>query len=164
MLARRTPTRTKLLCGLTRFGSTPAVCVAVAGTAVGLRAYRGAERVPALPVLLIGIGLRRACLAASRRRRPVGDWLYPATGYSFPSGHSTNAAMAAVLFSTAAIDAELPAWPVVAAAGGCYAVAVGGSRVYLGVHWPSDVLAGWALGLGWTYLARRYFLQQRRRK
>ena len=165
-MARRTPARTKALRGLTRFGSSPAVCVAVAGTMVGLRAYRGTgtRPVPALPILLVGIGLRRVCLAAIRRQRPaVDDWLYPATGYSFPSGHSTNAAMAAVLLSTAARDADLPVWPAVAAAGGCYAVAVGGSRVYLGVHWPSDVLAGWALGLGWTYTARRYFLRQRRK-
>jgi len=113
-MARRTPARTKALRGLTRFGSSPAVCVAVAGTMVGLRAYRGTgtRPVPALPILLVGIGLRRACLAAIRRQRPaVDDWLYPATGYSFPSGHSTNAAMAAVLISTAAIDAELPGWP-----------------------------------------------------
>ena len=166
MVARRSPAVTTALRALTRLASTPAVCLAVAGTAIGLRAYRGAERpaMPALPILLIGIGLRRASLAASRRQRPAaGDWLYPATGYSFPSGHSTNAAMAAVLLSTAARDAELPVWPVVAAAGGCYAIGVGGSRVYLGVHWPSDVLAGWALGLGWTCTARRYFLRRRRK-
>jgi membrane-associated phospholipid phosphatase len=153
---------------VTRFGSTPAVCAGVAVTSIGLGAWdrrlaaRGNEAA-SLPILVIGIGLRRLCMMASRRQRPAaGDWLYRATGYSFPSGHSTNAAMASVLITASVWDArsELPgAWPAVATAGACYTVAIGSSRVYLGVHWPSDVLAGWTLGLSWSLIARRYFLR-----
>ena len=67
---------------------------------------------------------------------------------SFPSGHST---MAPVVYLTLAVilAAGEPRREVRALMFGCAVaviVAVGLSRVYLGVHWPTDVLAGWVLG------------------
>ena len=61
---------------------------------------------------------------------------------SFPSGHSM---MAAVTYLTLA---SIRAFYIVTAA--FIAILVGISRVYLGVHWPSDVLAGWSLGAAWA--------------
>jgi undecaprenyl-diphosphatase len=65
--------------------------------------------------------------------------------YSFPSGH----AMATTALATALV---IIAWPtrgrwVVTPLALAYAFLIGVSRVYLGVHFPSDVLGGWALSL-----------------
>lgn len=74
---------------------------------------------------------------------------------SFPSGHSTLAA--ATFFTLAAILASLEARKrtkaVILTLAILFVVGVGISRVYLGVHWPSDVLGGWALGASWAFLA-----------
>ena len=90
--------------------------------------------------------------AAVHRPRPT---LYPhlvaAPGLSYPSGHT---ALAAALGTLAAVLAWRTRWrwPAVILALG-YAVAMGTARVLLGVHNPSDVLAGWLLGLGMGLLA-----------
>jgi undecaprenyl-diphosphatase len=59
-------------------------------------------------------------------------------GTSFPSTHASNSAAAAAVFAWGA--------PRLSAVGIGVALLVGVSRVYLGVHWPTDVIAGWALG------------------
>ncbi|WP_228028772.1 phosphatase PAP2 family protein [Donghicola mangrovi] len=84
---------------------------------------------------------------------------------SFPSGHSMMSAVTyltlAVMLARADDRPSIRAFYIVVAA--VLAMLVGISRVYLGVHWPSDVLAGWSLGAAWAlgvamvarWLARR---------
>jgi undecaprenyl-diphosphatase len=83
--------------------------------------------------------------------RPRPDlWLSiaPETTYSFPSGH----AMGSMTLGAVAVLLAWRTrwrWPVLAA-GAVFVLLVGLSRVYLGVHYPSDILAGWAAALAWT--------------
>jgi len=68
--------------------------------------------------------------------------------YSFPSGHAAGNMM---IFGALALLAGRRGgyW-----AAGAIIALIGVSRVWLGVHWPSDVLAGWIEGLGWLALCR----------
>jgi len=78
-----------------------------------------------------------------RRKRPEGDWggIYRRTDpHSFPSGHAARTMAIAVAALSAGVG------PVAVAALLAWSLAVGASRVALGVHHASDVLAGWALG------------------
>jgi undecaprenyl-diphosphatase len=79
---------------------------------------------------------------------PHGSYVYSA---SFPSGHSTISAATfltlAMLIASLEPKREVKALVYVLAMG--MVLAIGFSRVYLGVHWPSDVLAGWCLGAAW---------------
>lgn len=167
VIGRRTPAHTKAVLALTRSGSSPAVCLAMATIPPTITLRRTsspsaavAEAAGTLGIVVSGIALRRVLMCACRRQRPPrGTWAYDATGYAFPSGHSTNAAMAASLLIAAAgaqRTAHTRGIPVVTGTATTYALAIGASRVYLGVHWPSDVIGGWLLGSGWAVLTRRH--------
>jgi len=71
---------------------------------------------------------------------------------SFPSGHSTVAAATYLALATtiASLEPKARTKTLAYVMAALIIVAVGFSRVYLGVHWPSDVLAGWTLGSAWA--------------
>ncbi|MCC3154376.1 phosphatase PAP2 family protein [Hymenobacter sp. BT770] len=109
---------------------------------------------------LVGAGLGGAWLlqlagkALLHRRRPeewrplVAEPAIPATVYSFPSGH----AMAAAALAATGVLLLWPSrwrWPALGLGTG-WAGTVGVARVYLGAHYPSDVLAGWLGSVGWV--------------
>jgi undecaprenyl-diphosphatase len=114
---------------------------------------------PALYVLLsvsLGTLVSHFLKLAYERPRPdIVEHLVTTHTASFPSGHAT---MSAVVYLTLAalvmrmVDSVTLRIYVLAVAI-ALTVLIGMSRIYLGVHWPSDVIAGWALGAAWASLA-----------
>lgn len=139
---------------ITALGGYPVLVVlvgVVAGFLLALRRFG-----PALFVVLSiasGTAVSQLLKLVYDRPRPdIVDHLVQTHTASFPSGHAT---MSAVVYLTlAALIVRLVDGFVVRVYVVCVAVAltaaVGVSRIYLGVHWPSDVAAGWALGAAWA--------------
>ena len=123
--------------------------------AVAFAIRRSNWRIPLACGLWLAVGqlLRLGInVAIARQRPPVTTHLVHASGYSFPSGHTTTATLAYPLLAWL-LSLLIPAWRnTLWTVGAIIAVAVGLSRVYLGVHWPTDVLGGWCLGLSWILL------------
>ena len=131
-----------------------AAIVAIIAIAAGLLLWRRGLPVvvAAAPLITLGVAAVVADIAkrlVDRGRPPVSLRLIVEGEPSFPSGHATNAAgvylTLGLVLAVFVFRRPLLRVAVVASAA-LVAGAVGMSRLVLGVHWPSDVLAGWALG------------------
>jgi undecaprenyl-diphosphatase len=91
----------------------------------------------------------------NRDRPGTGTEITDVFARGFPSGHTTEATAIfltlALLIATLNIKQELKTLAVGIAVAASFLV--GASRLYLDLHWPSDVAAGWALGAAWAYFA-----------
>jgi undecaprenyl-diphosphatase len=147
-----------------QLGNLP-LCAVLTTLACVWHLSRG-ERAEAVLWLILGLatlGLPEGLKAVVVRPRPhLWPCLISPSGYAFPSGH---AMAGATFYPLLARDVSLR-WPQARALAWTLAILValfiGFGRLYLGVHWPSDVLAGWALGAGQTALGLGLLARRRR--
>jgi len=132
----------------------------VAGLAWLIAAGKRAEA-GGIAVSLIGSSVIDGLLKhwIARPRPELVPHLVQVTNASFPSGHAmVSSAVYLTLALMLAEGVEVDGWRgraarvAVVAFFSALAVLIGMSRVYLGVHWPSDVLAGWCFGTAWALL------------
>ena len=104
---------------------------------------------------LSSLGLMFALKLMFMRQRPVDPLLYEADGYSFPSGHAVmSVAFYGVLIYICSITIQSKAmrW-IVYVMLSLLILCIGFSRIYLRVHYASDVIAGLIIGLVWLFIS-----------
>jgi undecaprenyl-diphosphatase len=144
VIDHRSPLRDRVARRVSWFGSTPVVLTVSAVAA--LAAWR---RCPRLAVAIVVLALARplsefVLKELVGRDRPVGDQLVRGRGPSFPSGHpyATAASWGVLPLVVALYVRRRTVWWAAAVAAWTMVVLVAASRVWLGVHWATDVVAG----------------------
>ena len=157
----RTPWLTIAAIDVTALGSITLVALFSAFTLVVLLVLR--DRLGALQMLAASVGAGILTLVTKdiieRTRPEVGQRLITVSGFSYPSGHSLSTS---ALYLTIAIIAgryvqHLGARVAIFVAVSAVVILVGASRVYLGVHYPTDVVSGISLGAAWALVLAGLF-------
>jgi len=107
---------------------------------------------------LIGVITSGVKLVVGRERPDFPDPIFMSDSLSHPSGHSSGVVTLVGLLLVAFLRLQPHRYRAATVAGGVLVVvAVGLTRVALGAHYPSDVLAGFALGAGWVLVTTALF-------
>ncbi len=136
----------------TQIGSFSSIMMIFLLVSVILVLYKSKLNMFIFGIVVLGTPLLNEMLKqAFQRSRPYLHRLIEIGGYSFPSGHSMNAAslfgvLAYFLWKHVPSKAGRTA---VLSISGLLILMIGGSRIYLGVHYPSDVIAGYLVSISW---------------
>lgn len=127
------------------------------GAVVALLFLKLRREAALLALTVVGGWIVNSLLKAlvGRPRPEIVPHLMEAGGNSFPSGHSFNSAVVyiAMALAFAAFSRREAVRYTIVGTAVVASMAIAWSRVWLGVHWPSDAIAGWLGGAGWAFLA-----------
>jgi undecaprenyl-diphosphatase len=168
MNARASPQLTGFALNVSALGAGTVVWLVVIVASVFLWSTRHRWSVALLWVSIVGSGLINASMKLffNRPRPQLFPWRAPYAGLSsFPSGHSMTAMVcyATLAYLVARLEPSRFLRRFTFVLAGLIILAIGLSRMYLGVHYPTDVLAGFTMGLAWASFcalgieALRYF-------
>jgi undecaprenyl-diphosphatase len=147
------------------FGLFP-VCTAVVAAMVAWHLIRG-ERREALTWIVVGVTTAAVPElikhVVARPRPELWPTIINVSGYSFPSGHAVAGGALYPLVGWNLCRRSVNASRAGYAIGALFGLFVGVGRLYLGVHWPTDVLAGWLLGFAESGGATVWLKGRRRR-
>lgn len=142
---------------ITTLGGYPVLVTLVTAIAGFLLVYRKfGPAIFMLASIISGTMVSHLLKIVYDRPRPdIVDHLVATHTASFPSGHATMSAVVYLTLATMIVrlvdDVAVRIYVILMAV--LLTFMVGMSRIYLGVHWPSDVIAGWALGTAWACLS-----------
>lgn len=156
LAAHRDPAFTVAMIVITDVGSTFVMACAATGVTAWCAWKRRWWAAATVATTALGAGLlvKVGKAAVGRARPPRAGQLVVETNQSFPSGHAlVSVAVLGVLAAVAVYSQRRWAPRVWTTAGVVFAVGlIGFTRLYLGVHWPTDILAGWLIATSWLTL------------
>ncbi|GJG85069.1 hypothetical protein tb265_02500 [Gemmatimonadetes bacterium T265] len=165
MLAHRTPAPLHAFEWISRVGAPPYTFLLAVIVAVWLwqaQARHVASVVVAAPI--VAVAIFNIVKQIVHRTRPAGGLLLRDVTFSFPSGHATaSAAVFGTLAWVLAREGKIP-WLVAVLLAVLCPLLIGLSRVYLDVHWATDVIAGWCAGAGVAALSAGAYERGRRQR
>jgi undecaprenyl-diphosphatase len=146
----------RLMLDVTTLGNNGLLTL-IALLALGFLVVAGKRRLGGLLGIGIILGVVASALlklAYARPRPDVVAHLVNVDTASFPSGHAMNAAVVYLTMAALLARGQKQRGPrlYILGVGILLTVSIGFSRLYLGVHWPTDVLFGWIFGASWAAL------------
>lgn len=154
VVERRTASADAIAHTVTLLGNTAVLAAVMVVVAfILIRAGARAEAIALVAGSVLGyLAMVTIKHAVARHRPPVDGRLLDIHTYSFPSGH---AMMSMIVYGLVAVVAHRTSawvgrhsWVVIAAP--ILSIAIGLTRIYLGVHWTTDVICGWLIGAAWV--------------
>lgn len=151
----RSPGLTKLMMMVTDLGAEYMIIMSILIVIFLIWRKHKTEAFSLVIILVMGIVINFSLKRIIHRPRPIMAPLIVETSYSFPSGHAMNSSVfylaIAFYFYHLTRKKKLSLWVTAGAIG--LIIIIGFSRVYLGVHYPSDVVAGYVVGGWWLSTA-----------